>query len=363
MTSGPFFVEELPKSGLFARILKKTPRAAAFVEVRNMLAITPWPAVSPAAVAAVLAKYNMLPTDAESELTDIFSTAARHVVEDGRASADERAGLARLREAFELTEAGSRAVFNDAARQLYREHLVTALADGEVTPAERENIDRIADGLELSADDSRRLYEQEGTRALQLFFNSVTADKRFSPDEEERLNQMAAALGITIQHDASTQQMLERFRLFGQIESGQLPVVEAGILLARGETCHFKTDNIAQKEIRTVTKRVNYSGVSSSIKIMKGVRYRVGSITPQRITHDVMLQIDAGALFLTSKRVLIQGTRKKTSIPLQKLIHFTIYNDGLQLQKETGKDVYLTGEADWELAGACLESAVALSRA
>jgi hypothetical protein len=285
------------------------------------------------------------------------------VVEDGHATDDERAGLRRLQEAFEFNDARARAIFNDAARQLYRETLVSALADGQVTQEERDNLDRIASDLRLSPDDGRRLYEEESTRALQLFFNHVTADKRFSPDEEQRLNQIAAALGITLQHDASTQKLLERYRLFGQIESGQLPLVsEPGILLARAERCHFKADSIAQKEMRTVTKRVNYSGVSASIKIMKGVRYRVGSITPSRVTQDVMTQIDAGSFYITNKRVLILGARKKTSVTLSKLVHFTIYSDGLQLEKDTGKDIYVTGSSDWELAGAVLESAIALDR-
>ena len=95
---------------------------------------------------------------------------------------------------------------------------------------------------------------------------------------------------------------------------------------------------------------------------MKGVRYRVGSITPQRITQDVMTAVDEGAFYVTNKRIFIQGHRKKTSVPLAKLVHFTVYSDGLQLQKESGKDVYVTGAADWEIAGACIDAASRLMR-
>jgi hypothetical protein len=158
-------------------------------------------------------------------------------------------------------------------------------------------------------------------------------------------------LGVKITHDASTLAMLERFRLFGQIEAGELPTVTPAILLQRAEACHFVANNIVHKEMRTITKRVNYSGVSASIKIMKGVRYRIGSIAPQRVTLDVLTVVDSGSLHLTNKRILVQGTRKNTSVSLTKVIHFTVYTDGLQIQKETGKDLYLTGDADWEVAG------------
>lgn len=357
MSHGPFIVEELPKAGFLARLAGRAPREAAFVEVRNLLAKTPWHDVSPADLATVLAKYKLLPADAEKELTDIFARAAAHIVVDGRATDVEKAGLSRLREAFEFSEARARAIFNDAARGLYRETLVAALADGEVTPDERQKLDRISVDLGLSQEDSERLYREEALRAVQLFFDHVTADKRFSPDEEERLTQIGAALGVKITHDASTLAMLERFRLFGRIEVGALPTVTPAILLQRGEVCHFLANNIAHKEMRTVTKRVNYSGVSASIKIVKGVRYRIGSIAPQRVTQDVLTVVDSGSLHLTNKRVLVQGTRKNTSVNLTKVIHFTVYSDGLQIQKETGKDLYLTGEADWEVAGACLDFA------
>jgi len=43
-------------------------------------------------------------------------------------------------------------------------------------------------------------------------------------------------------------------------------------------------------------------------------------------------------------------------------MHFTVYKDGLQIDKQTGKDFYCLGDGDWELAGACLEAASILAR-
>ena len=362
MANNPFTIEALPRGGIFARWVGRAPREAAFVEIRNLLATTAWHDVSPADVALLLAKYKLLPADAERELTDIYDIAARHVASDGTASDVEKAGLARLQEAFEFSNARVKAVFNDAARSLYRETLVEALSDGHVTDRERQKLDRIAADLGLAKEDGDRLYREEATKALQLYFDHVLSDRRFSPDEEQRLNQIAEALGITIKHDASTTQLLERFRWLGRIDAGELPQVTAPILLQRGEVCHVAIESITQKELRTVTKRVNYRGVTASIKIVKGVRYRVGSLSPQRITQDVMTMVDEGAFFITSKRVLIQGHRKKTSIPLTKVIHFTVYSDGLQIQKDSGRDVYVTGTGDWEIAGACLDAVARLVR-
>ena len=362
MANGPFVVTELPKGGFLSRLSGRAPREAAFVELRNMLARIPWHEVSPADVATTLARYKMLPADARSELTAIFADAAAHAVGDRELTGTEKAGLERLQLAFEFSANHTRAAYLEAARSLYCNSLIEALADGHVTQGERATLDRIAVDLGLTKDEGRHLYAEEALRAIQLFFDQVVQDKRFSPDEEERLNQIASALGVDLKHSEKSAALLDRYRMFGRIEAGQLPSVEVAILLQRAEVCHFMAENVVQKELRTVTKRVNYSGLSTSIKIMKGVRYRVGSITPQRITQDVMTAIDEGAFYVTSKRIFIQGHRKKTSVPLAKLVHFTVYSDGLQLQKGSGKDVYVTGAADWEVAGTCIDAAARLTR-
>lgn len=149
---------------------------------------------------------------------------------------------------------------------------------------------------------------------------------------------------------------MARFRLLGQIEDGDLPSVDVPILLQRGEVCHFSGE-AARHEIKTVTKRINYGGPTGSIKIMKGVRWRVGSIAVQRVTTDVMTQLDTGTLYVTSKRVFFDGTKKNISIPFGKITKFTVFKDGLQIEKEAGKDLYFVSTSDWELAGACLDVA------
>jgi hypothetical protein len=72
----------------------------------------------------------------------------------------------------------------------------------------------------------------------------------------------------------------------------------------------------------------------------------------------VLTPIDTVDVYLTNKRVFLQGVRKNTTVALKKIVHFTVYRDALQIEKDTGKDIYLIGESDWELAGACLEAAV-----
>jgi hypothetical protein len=122
---------------------------------------------------------------------------------------------------------------------------------------------------------------------------------------------MSTALGTQLEYSVQIQnRQSNAIECSGRIESGNLPIISAPVLLQRGERCHFTAPAIVQKEIRTVTKRINDRGTTASIPIMTNVRWLVGSITSQRITQDVLAVIDSGGMFLTTKRILINGVRK-----------------------------------------------------
>jgi hypothetical protein len=53
-------------------------------------------------------------------------------------------------------------------------------------------------------------------------------------------------------------------------------------------------------EIRKQTRSYRYSGPTASINIVKGLRWRFGQVSVQRITRDVMTQLDSGTLYVTN---------------------------------------------------------------
>jgi hypothetical protein len=76
------------------------------------------------------------------------------------------------------------------------------------------------------------------------------------------------------------------------------------------------------------------------------------------VTTEELRQIDTGTLFITSKRLVFNGQSKNATVPFKKIIHFTLYQDGLQIEKESGRDPYFLGEGDVELIGVILEAAL-----
>jgi hypothetical protein len=353
-----FTVAETKKAGLFDRVLGRAPRDAAFIEIRNILAGTSFDQVRPAEVAAVLAKSKLTPRDAVEELQGIFEQAAVTLAFDRELGSNDRRTLSFLQRAFQLTDDEAQAATLRAVSAVFLKTMRDALADGSFTPAEKKSLEETAVALGMSEVQTNEVYASAALAAVQGAFNSVVADRRYSMADEQQVQALAASLGVTIAHDEKTAALVERFRLLGRIEDGALTPVAVPILLQRGEECYFAATGLIHKEIRTVTKRINYSGPTASIRITKGLRWRMGSISVERVRQDVLTAVDAVDAYITNKKIFLRGARKNTTLPLAKLAHFTVFGDGIQLEKQTGKDIYLVGAADWELAGAHIEAVV-----
>lgn len=91
---------------------------------------------------------------------------------------------------------------------------------------------------------------------------------------------------------------------------------------------------------------------------MKGLSWRYGSVSVQRVTSEELRQIDSGTLFITNKRLLFNGAAKNVNTPFKKIIHFTLYKDGLQIEKDTGRDQFFLGQGDLEIISGVLEAAL-----
>jgi hypothetical protein len=242
-------------------------------------------------------------------------------------------------------------------REIFRGRLKTALRDGVLTDEEKASLDAVARSFELTDAVRQAIYKDEVAAVIQQAFNEAIADQRLTDAEEHRLAAMSKNLGVTVAHDEKTDALIKRFRLLAQIEAGQLPIVNSGLVLQRGETVHAEFP-CRLHEKRTVTKAIRYSGPSGSIRIAKGLSWRYGSVSVNRVTSEELRVIDNGTLYATNKRLLFNGAGKNLNVPYKKIIQFTLYKDGLKIEKESGRGQYFLGSGDLELLGAILETAM-----
>jgi hypothetical protein len=71
-----------------------------------------------------------------------------------------------------------------------------------------------------------------------------------------------------------------------------------------------------------------------SLRIMKGVYYRIGDFRGQSVESEERTHIDTGIFVLTNKNVYFAGPRKSVRIPYSKIVSFEPYGDGIGIMRD-----------------------------
>lgn len=95
--------------------------------------------------------------------------------------------------------------------------------------------------------------------------------------------------------------------------------------------------------------RRQYVGGSqgASIRIMKGVYYRVGAFKGHPVDTTVRIHVDTGWVAVTNKNLYFAGSVKSLRIPFTKIVSFEPYNDGIGVMRDaaTAKpQIFVTGD-------------------
>jgi hypothetical protein len=349
-----FEVEASVHPGLLERLRHRPLKENAFIELRNIVAQSPLMELPLDRVQPILNDYGLTEAEAHPEFLQMYTTIFTHHISGLALRADVRAGLVRLRQFLWLHDEEAAAAERVAARHQYERLLRTAL---EATPSSsvRAELDPLAEALGVSAEGCRASYAAEARRIAQMAFDQALATGRLAPTEDARLQRLGQALGTTLIFDAAAQSKVDRARLLGRIASGDLPTIAVDVILQRGEVCHAQLPATLQ-EMRTVTTRYQYSGPVARFPITKHISWRMGSIAVHPIQKDALTALDQGTLFVTNKRLLFHGAKKTATLALKKVIAFTVYADGLKIEKDSGKPQYYLGGADLEVIGSILDA-------
>lgn len=121
------------------------------------------------------------------------------------------------------------------------------------------------------------------------------------------------------------------------------PILNPPLILKKNEEACVVLGDIIFMEPRAVRKtRGGYAG--PTIRVAKGVSFRMGSLASQSESHEELRNIDQGTLVLTNKRLIFIGSKRTTNIDLRKIISITSYKDGIASQRENKqKTEYFTG--------------------
>ena len=320
------------------RIFRRTPKANALIEVTNLLSeASEVTAVTYNDISEVAARYGVyVQRRFRSQLSELYAAYLRHCLRDHAFSESDLAELNHLKLLFALSDRDIEEIHNAVATAVYRKSVDVAVADGRLDDEERQCLAKLESDLRLSPSVTEKIYAEAANLHLQTFLDEAVADERLAPDEEQELEAIARSFGVTLDTDKPTDRVLARYRLYWLIENGELPIVDVGVNLQKNEQCDF-TSEAEWYEYRTVTKRIRYAGPTARIRLARGVYWRMGDLSVQAVTEEHFALKDSGTIFVTDKRLILQGSRRNATSRLSSLINWEPFQNGIKIDKTSGK--------------------------
>jgi hypothetical protein len=178
-------------------------------------------------------------------------------------------------------------------------------------------------------------------------------DGNLEIQEEDRLTSFAEHFALT-QEDLDKNGAYTKFvrgavlreLMEGKIPKRCQPVGALPFNFQRSETLIWIFNNVAYYEDKT---RRRYVGGSQgvSLRIAKGLYYRVGSFRGHPVETTERVHVDTGILAVTTKHIYFHGSTKSFRVRFDKIVSFTPYSDGIGIQRDasTAKpQVFVTGD-------------------
>ena len=190
-----------------------------------------------------------------------------------------------------------------------------------------------------------KLAEQDIVKAVSKGIGKLVdvalSDHLLTADEETRVLDVKNSLSDWLDGTAfsATQERLVKAALMRDIQAGNITerVTIQGqlpILIGKNEKTIWLFNDVNYYETRTRTQYVGGSQ-GASIRIMKGVYYRVGAFKGERIQSDYVNHSDTGHLLITDKHLHFKGGSKAFRVPINKIISVEMLSDGIKIYKES----------------------------
>jgi hypothetical protein len=213
-----------------------------------------------------------------------------------------------------------------------------ALKDGELDDVEKARLVEVANELGLSGASIQVVREQDYARRMQPIISKIVAKRRMSQGELEKIFEISDKLGI----EPNLGSDLDKCWILNAQEQGEpfeLLAVEPSTFLKDGENCYFCGESI-WSQLKLIKTRVGSYGLSTSIRVAKGIRFRVGNVKPAYSQSEEQVPISDGDLIITNKRLIFNGSKKSLNIQLNKILDVQLFVDGIEVAKGSGKNEF-----------------------
>lgn len=238
-----------------------------------------------------------------------------------------------------------RGLFSDSkGLVVYTKLLNEYLVDGILSETEQNHLNDLAIEYNIKFKDLNKIHK----KAFQVEFKKTISDKIITEDEKLTLELLMDYFQLDPGQIEFDQGSFNKYYTLGLIEKGILPIVDSidklNIVLKKNEVYHW---GCAVSLRKYKNMRRGYSGVTSSIKIMKGLSYRVGSYSAN--TNTELIIEENGFFWISNQRFGFHGLRKNFAMPFNKVLSFDLTEVGLIIHKEGRETPYIVGLDDYDI--------------
>jgi len=341
----PFPRPTIEKPNLLDTMLSRQHRTEGLALFWDLLASSPTECiVSEAVLQEIETKTGVnVRSRCQDELKVWYKAAIADYLSDQQFTPQERINLDNLAQTFGFKAEDVLALNKEGFGFYFQSGLQTVLNRQAALPDKVKQIQALMHDLPLAPLDAASIRQDVlgdyFMNQLEQGVQKIGDDEILSPEKAAPIHRFTEALGSSLESfGPDLAKRMTRAESAWQLYCGPLTEVSCPLELGR-EKCYW-TCQVDLVENRRVIVRRNYGGFSASTKSFFGVRYRMGSFDVQRITEDQMTKIDHGTAVFTEGRVLFNGAYKNFNFKYSKVVDITEWNNGIQISRDSGGDIY-----------------------
>ncbi len=179
-------------------------------------------------------------------------------------------------------------------------------------------------------------------------------DGILTASEQQHIEDFAAKIGISIsnlpaKYRDSDIAKVGQYAVLRDLQNGIYRVcnIQYPVILAKNENVLWVYNGVSMYMEKIERETVGRSR-GFSLRVCKGVTYRVGQFKGQSIEHSRMNLEGNGALIVTNKNLFFCSQQKNSKVPFNKIIGITPYSDGIEVHKDgNAKRLTFRGFDSW----------------
>jgi len=209
----------------------------------------------------------------------------------------------------------------------------------------------------------KKLIKRDALKLYETIYSDFESDAELNEQEIKTLQKIQKRAQLTNEEVKYNERVRPYAYALILKKEGKLPEPELNlegvgqIIFKKNEVVHF-ADAAILRELRSI--RLGYRGGSHgvSIRIAKGVRYRVGAHKGHIEKEDRYVETSRGFLLVTNQRLFLHPLpgHKPLSIPLNKILSYQCFQNGMEIYKEGREKGYFFSmdSSSVEIFGLCL---------